>query len=165
VRRQIAVATPARGLDDDFPMTIWTSDAFHLRVRDGRALLNWPVDTPSPGGDATDLTLHRPWLADVWQKATARVPALRQASLDDDAHWAGLYEMSPDKTVLFGFAPTCPNLLLVNGSSGHGVMHSPALGQLAAELLLDGAATSVDVWPLRPTRFAEGDALPVSDLL
>ena len=165
VRRQIAVASPTPGLDDGFPMTIWTSDAFHLRVRDGRPLLNWPVDTPSPSGDPTDLGLHRPWLADVWRKATARVPALRASGLDDAAHWAGLYEMSPDKTVLFGFDPACANLLLVNGSSGHGVMHAPALGQLAAELLLDGAATSLDVTPLRPTRFREDDAQPVSDLL
>jgi glycine/D-amino acid oxidase-like deaminating enzyme len=67
--------------------------------------------------------------------------------------------------VILGHDPACPNLLLVNGSSGHGVMHSPVLGHLAAELLADGRATLLDVHPLRPTRFAEGDALPVNDLL
>lgn len=164
-RRQIGVAAPAPGLDDDFPMTIWTSDTFHLRVRDGRALLNWPVDTPGAGDDPLDLSVHQPWVDAIWQKAIGRVPALRRSAPDQAAHWAGLYEMSPDKTLIFGFDPACPNLLLANGSSGHGVMHSPAVGQLAAELLLDGATTSMDVAPLRPTRFAEGDALPVSDLL
>lgn len=161
-RRQIAVAT-GHGLADDLPMTIWVRDGFHLRVRDGQALLNWPVDTPSD--DPFSLHVHRPWVEATWAMARARVPAMARATLDDAAHWAGLYEMSPDKTVIFGHDPACPNLLLVNGSSGHGVMHSPALGALAAELLTTGRVASFDVRPLRPTRFAEGDPNPVNDLL
>jgi sarcosine oxidase subunit beta len=90
---------------------------------------------------------------------------MAHASLDPAAHWCGLYEMSPDKTVLFGYDPACANLLLVNGSSGHGVMHSPALGELAAEWIADGRVASFDVRPLRPTRFVEGDPNPVNDLL
>ena len=38
-------------------------------------------------------------------------------------------EMSPDHHVLLGPSPGIPNLYLANGSSGHGVMHAPALGQ------------------------------------
>jgi sarcosine oxidase subunit beta len=167
VRRQIAIADPAPDapLDDAFPMTIWTSDVFHLRVRDGRAILNWPVDTPSPSGDPEDLTVHRPWVDEIWAKAQGRVPPLRGGRLDDSAHYVGLYEMSPDKTLVLGLAPGCANLVLANGSSGHGVMHAPATGQLAAELALDGRVTSMDVHALRPERFAEGDALPLSSIL
>ena len=60
--------------------------------------------------------------------------------------------------------PGCPNLYLVNGSSGHGVMHAPALGQLLAEIICDGEATTLDVRALRPARFAEGEPNPVSGL-
>jgi sarcosine oxidase subunit beta len=162
-RRQIAVTTPLATLDDAFPMTIWTKEGFHLRVRDGRALLNWPVATP--GAHPTDLSLHRPWVETTWAMARARVPALRDAALDDSAHWTGLYEMSPDKTAILDRAPGCPNLVLVNGSSGHGVMHSPALGRLAAELIVDGRTTTLDIHPLRLARFAEGETHPVSDVL
>jgi sarcosine oxidase, subunit beta len=167
VRRQIGVADPAPGmpLPEDFPMTIWTSDVFHLRVRDGRALLNWPVDTPSANGDPEDLTVHRPWVDEIWEKARGRVPALRDGRLDDSAHYVGLYEMSPDKTLILGVAPGCPNMVLANGSSGHGVMHSPATGQLVSEILLDGRATAMDVHALRPERFAEGEPLPMSSIL
>lgn len=161
-RRQVAVAV-GHGLGDDLPMTVWARDAFHLRVRDGQALLNWPADTPAD--DPFSLAVHRPWVEATWAMARARVPAMARARLDDAAHWCGLYELSPDKTVVLGYDPACPNLLLVNGSSGHGVMHAPALGQLAAELLVDGRAGAFDVHPLRPTRFAEGEAHPVSDLL
>jgi hypothetical protein len=44
-------------------------------------------------------------------------------------------------------------------------MHAPALGQLLAEIMSDGAASSLDATPLRPTRFTEDDPNPVSGLL
>mgnify|MGYP002777130412 CR=1 FL=1 len=163
VRRQVCTTAPLTALDDDFPMTIWTKDAFHLRVRDGRALLNWPVDTPAARPDA--LTIHEPWVDATWAMAQARVPALAHATLDRAATWAGLYEMTPDRTAILDVAPGCDNLVLVNGSSGHGVMHSPALGPLAAELLLDGRTTTLDTTPLRLARFADGAPHPVHDVL
>ena len=53
----------------------------------------------------------------------------------------------------------------MNGSSGHGVMHAPALGQLLAEMMSDGGATTLDASALRPTRFAEGAPNPASGVL
>ena len=46
---------------------------------------------------------------------------------------------------------------IIAGYSGHGFMHGPAAGLLAAELILDGAAHSLDIQQLRFSRFAEGD--------
>jgi sarcosine oxidase subunit beta len=85
--------------------------------------------------------------------------------IDPQRCWAGLYEMSPDKLALLGLAPGSRNLYLINGASGHGVMHSPALGQLLSEILLDGRASTLDVTPLRPQRFADGTAGSVAELL
>jgi glycine/D-amino acid oxidase-like deaminating enzyme len=85
--------------------------------------------------------------------------------VDLGASWAGLYEMSPDRHAILGAAPGCGNFYFVNGSSGHGVMHAPALGHLLAEIILDGTAATLDTAPLRPSRFAEGDLNPVSELL
>jgi sarcosine oxidase subunit beta len=48
-------------------------------------------------------------------------------------------------------------MLLANGSSGHGVMHAPALGQLIAEIATHGRARTLDVHALRPSRFLEND--------
>ncbi|HZG41993.1 MAG TPA: hypothetical protein VEY93_03445, partial [Longimicrobium sp.] len=62
-------------------------------------------------------------------------------------------------------APGVKNLFLANGSSGHGVMHSPALGQLLAEIIVDGASSSMDVHPLRPSRFAEGQPISAPEFL
>jgi sarcosine oxidase subunit beta len=143
------------------PMTVWADDGFHFRVRDKRVLLLWP-DSPPPGFDATfdDTT----WLPRVLDVAYARVPRLRNVAIDPAACWAGLYEMSPDHHAIVGRAPALENLYLANGFSGHGVMHAPAIGQLIAELIIDGT-TSIDIDALRPSRFAEGKAIEGSALL
>lgn len=93
----------------------------------------------------------------IEQRLVRRVPALR--GLKVLSGYAGLYEMSPDSHAIIGWAPSAPGLLLANGFSGHGLMHSPITGKVVAEIILDGAAHTVDVTPLRPTRFAEGAAI------
>jgi sarcosine oxidase, subunit beta len=163
LRRQAAATVPCDLLPQTMPMTIFAGDGFHLRVRDGRVLLLWP--TPGVEGRPFDYSVDPGWVRQVTAMAHQRVPVLRRTQIDPAACWAGLYEMSPDKHAILGPAPGCPNLLLVNGSSCHGVMHSPALGQLLAEIMSDGTATSLDVHALRPTRFAEGQPNPVSGLL
>jgi sarcosine oxidase subunit beta len=163
LRRQAAATVPCAVLPETMPMTIFAGDGFHLRVRDSRVLLLQP--TPGIPGRPFDDSVDPAWVSEVTATARRRVPALRGIPVEPDACWAGLYEMSPDKHAILGPAPGCPNLYLVNGSSGHGVMHAPALGQLLVEIISDGAATSLDVGPLRPTRFAEGALNPVSGLL
>jgi sarcosine oxidase subunit beta len=137
------------------PMTIWAGDGFHLRVRDGRVLLLWP--TPGVTGRPFDDSVDPDWVSAVTAMAHARVPVLRSATVDRAASWAGLYEMSPDKHAILGAATGCPNLFLINGSSGHGVMHAPALGQLLSEMMCDGRASTLDVGCLDPGRFERGE--------
>ena len=163
LRRQVAATAPCDLLPDTMPMTIYAGDGFHFRVRDGRVLLLWP--TPGIEGRPFDDSVDPAWVRQVTETAHARVPVLRQSTVDPAACWAGLYEMSPDKHAILGPAPGCPNLFLINGSSGHGVMHAPALGLLLAEIMSEGQATSLDASALRPARFAEGAPNAVSGLL
>lgn len=163
LRRQVAATIPCDLLPAGMPMTIYAGDGYHLRVRDGRVLLLWP--TPGTPGAPFDTRVDDDWVADVREKTARRVPVLRDVPIDLAASWAGLYEMSPDKHAVLGPAPSCPNLYLINGSSGHGVMHAPALGQLLAEIICDGKARTLDVSALSPTRFAEGRLNHVSELL
>jgi sarcosine oxidase subunit beta len=162
LRRQVAITEPTDALPPTLPMTIW-DDGFHLRVRDGCVLLLRP--TPGDPADPWSIAVDPAWLDDIAATAPVRVPALRGVALDRARAWAGLYEMSPDHHAVLGWAPGCPNLMLVNGSSGHGVMHAPALGLLAAEIATFGAARSLDVHALRPSRFAENDPIVGSSLL
>jgi len=93
----------------------------------------------------------------IRRRLARRAPVLRDLQIV--SAYAGLYEMSPDAHAVIGWAPGAPGLLLCNGFSGHGFMHSPITGLLVAEILLDGAAHTVDITCLRPSRFAEGATL------
>jgi sarcosine oxidase subunit beta len=163
LRRQVAITTPCELLPAMMPMTIFAGDGFHLRVRDGRVMLLQP--TPGVPGRPFDTRVDPEWIDTVTETAHRRVPVLRGATIDRPGCWAGLYEVSPDKHAILGAAPACGNLFLVNGSSGHGVMHAPALGQLLAEIICDGGASTLDVAALRPSRFDEGAPNPVSGVL
>jgi sarcosine oxidase subunit beta len=163
LRRQIVPTAPFELLPATMPMTIWAGDGFHLRVRDGRVLLLWP--TPGEPDRPFDTSVDPAWIDAVVGMAHERVPILRRATIDRAGAGAGLYEMSPDKHAILGASPGCPNLYCINGSSGHGVMHAPALGQLLAEIICDGSASTLDVSGLSPSRFEEGRLNPVSELL
>jgi len=162
LRRQVAATTPSDLFPADMPMTIFAGDGFHFRVRDRRLLLLYP--TPGVTDRPFDARVDQKWVAQVATIARQRIPIFERAEIDRAACHAGLYEMSPDRHAILGAAPECANLYYINGSSGHGVMHSTALGQLLAELMVDGK-TSIDTSALAPTRFAEGRLNVSSELL
>lgn len=161
LRRQAAITAQTDAIPASMPMTIYMDTGFHLRARDGHALLCWPTDNDkhdaAPAADDD-------WLEAVRVMIDQRVPSLRNVSLDRAKSYSGFYEMSPDHHAIVGFAPECPSMFLVNGSSGHGVMHAPALGAAAAEILC-GNTPAIDVSPLSPLRFASGELLDSGGLL
>ena len=152
LKRQVALSVATDILPESMPMTIFVETGFHMRVRDGRVMFIAPSP---PGEDPLDLSVGDDYLKSVRSEAAARVPCLENLEIDRAQCYAGFYEMSPDDHAILGPAPWCENLFLANGSSGHGVMHSPALGQLLSEIICDGVASSLDVSALRPTRFSE----------
>ena len=78
------------------------------------------------------------------------------ADLEVHDGWAGLYEMTPDANALIGELPGLPfRALYATGFSGHGVMHSPATGEVVADLVL-GTTPFVDVSGFALERFAAG---------
>ena len=51
---------------------------------------------------------------------------------------AGLHADTPDRNAILGEASEVKGLFLACGFSGHGFMHSPAVGRIMAELILEG---------------------------
>ena len=70
--------------------------------------------------------------------------------------------ITPDWHPIRDKGPGIDGLFCAVGFSGHGFKLSPAISQAMAELILQGQATSVDLVPLRYSRFAEGDLLKSS---
>jgi len=94
--------------------------------------------------------------AEEWAavESIQRVPALEKARIARG--WIGHYALSPDHHAVIGAFPELAGFICVTGFSGHGFQHSPAAGMVTAELITDGRASSIDIEPLRPSRFREG---------
>jgi sarcosine oxidase subunit beta len=162
LRRQLVPTEPFDQLPKRFPMVIDMSTGFHFR-REGKGILlawNDPEETP---GFKTDFDPS--FVEKILTRAASRVPCLVDAEVNPRRAWAGLYEMTPDHHAIIGPAPNVKGLYFVNGFSGHGVMHSPASGRVAADLILYGCSDLIDASQLSVERFAAGQLLEETAVL
>jgi D-arginine dehydrogenase len=68
--------------------------------------------------------------------------------------WAGLRTFAPDRVLVVGEDPLVKGFFWLAGQGGCGIETSPAVGQIAADLLLDGRTERYDAAVLSPARFA-----------
>jgi sarcosine oxidase subunit beta len=150
IRRQLLTTTPLPELPADFPVVIDLAHniGFH---REGEGLLTGMSNPAEPPG--FDESVDEEWELLHLEMAIKRLPLLAKAGRL--AHWAGLYEVTPDNHPIYGAVPGLAGYYLVTGFSGHGFMHGPASGLLMAEIILDGRATTLDISMLDYGRFAE----------
>ncbi len=116
------------------PMTLEAGSGYHFRERDGRLLVMGP-------GDQHDFGHFREWLRRRAPRAVVEEP---------ERHWTGFYELSPDHHALVGRTER-EGVWASCGFSGHGVMHSPAIAESLAAMLL-GETPPVDISALSPLR-------------
>ncbi len=133
-------------------------NGFYTRPDSGERSLVGALDISSDqiieNPDCYDESVSPEFLAWTRSRASVRIPAMKHAF--GRGGYSGLYTLSPDSHPMLGRAPGLENLYLAAGFSGHGFKLSPAVGRGIAELLLDGAYSSLDMTPLRPERFAQG---------
>lgn len=58
--------------------------------------------------------------------------------------WAGLRSFVADRTPVAGFAPDAEGFFWLAGQGGYGIQTSPALSQLAADLIMERAPAIPD---------------------
>ena len=151
VRRQMLTTSPLPMLAPDFPFVIDFARSLYFH-REGEGLLTGMSNpNQAPGFDES---IDDKWELIHLEAAVERLPLLAHARLQ--AHWAGLYEVTPDAHPIIGRMPTRENFIVVAGYSGHGFMHGPIAGLLVAEIILDGRAHTLDITELGFERFAEG---------
>ena len=150
IRRQMVTTTPLPDLPPDFPFVIDFAQSLYFH-REGEGLLTGMSNPDQAPG--FDQTIDEAWEVKALAGAMARMPLLEQAGRLSS--WAGLYEVTPDAHPIIGGTPL-DGFFLVAGFSGHGFMHGPIAGKLMAEILLAGAAQSLDVSQLDLARFGEG---------
>lgn len=99
-------------------------------------------------------------MADALHSLAQRIPAMTDAEFRRG--WSGLFTTTPDWHPILDAVPGIEGLYCAIGFSGHGFKLSPMVGVTMAELIVEGKASSVDISPLRFTRFHEGDLLKSS---
>ncbi len=156
LRRQLAGAIATEPLPDKGPMIIDLSNGFHFRQDRNsprtHVLFAWPDPDQESGYETNYDSQFTP---KILARASNRVPSWTNLEIDQQRCRAGLYEMTPDHHAIIGEAPGVRGFFLVNGFSGHGVMHSPAAGRMAAEVVMYGESRFMDASPLGLERFAE----------
>ena len=162
LRRQLVPTEPFDQLPKRFPMVIDMSTGFHFR-REGKGILLAWNDPEETSGFKTEFDAT--FVEKILTHAASRVPVLAEAEVNPRRAWAGLYEMTPDHHAIIGPAPGVKGLYFVNGFSGHGVMHSPASGRVAADLILQGHSELIDATQLGVERFQEGRTLEETAVL
>jgi sarcosine oxidase subunit beta len=150
LRRQILTTTPLPAVPADFPFVIDFAQSLYFH-REGAGLLTGqsnPHEQPGFGQEVDPA-----WELAHMEAAIQRLPLLAEAGRA--AHWAGLYEVTPDAHPIIGGVPALGGYYVVAGFSGHGFMHGPGAGLLLSEIILDGRAHTLDIAALDYARFAE----------
>jgi sarcosine oxidase subunit beta len=150
IRRQLLTTTPLPESPADFPVVIDLAQGIGFH-REGDGLLTGMSNPNEPPG--FDESVDEAWELLHLEAAIKRLPLLAEAGRL--AHWAGLYEVTPDNHPIYGAVPDVAGYYLVTGFSGHGFMHGPGSGLLLAEIILDGQASTLDISMLDYRRFAE----------
>lgn len=124
-------------------------EIIHAGSLAGEELKN-PVD-PDDYNESAD----NDWLPKVRQRLSRRVPAMHRCY--GRGGYGALYAITPDWHPILDRVPGLEGAYCAVGFSGHGFKMSPIVGQLMAELIVDGQAKEIDIAPLRLARFAEQD--------
>ncbi len=97
--------------------------------------------------DTLDTQVHPDEIADMRAYLHGRVPGLSGDYLRGEPC---LYTTTPDQHFVIDTMPEHPEVVVVGGFSGHGFKFVPVVGELVAELLLDGKPSlPLDLFSLR----------------
>jgi D-arginine dehydrogenase len=151
-RRTIVTFEPPPDLDvSGWPLVISEADQIYFSPESTGMLLS-PMDQvpirpcdPQPDDETIAAAIER-----------LRVLAPRLVPRALKRKWAGLRTFSPDSLPVVGEDPKVRGFFWLAGQAGFGIESSPALGEIAADLLVYGAISKFDASLLSPERFALG---------
>ena len=159
-RSALIIAAPAAIDPARWPMVIDIDEQFYFKPDAGRLLLSPANEDPSPPCDAVPDELDLAIAVDRFERATTH-PVERILR-----RWAGLRSFVPDRTPVVGFAADVPSFFWLAAQGGYGIETAPALGALAASLVLgqgtpaDLARHGVDAALLDPARLRRPPGRP-----
>ncbi|CAN5547511.1 FAD-binding oxidoreductase [soil metagenome] len=155
IRRNLAFVRSPGHPTDLIPMCVDVDTGVLVRREVGGGyLIAYSNPTDEPGWETT---VDPRLLDEVAERISNRFPLVSGLPLDPRHCWAGLYPETEDHHAVVGVSGEVEGFVQCVGFGGHGIMHSPAAGRAAAELITRGTCHSFDLHVLRLARFAEGD--------
>ncbi len=139
-RRQVFVLRAPIGFPTSIPLTVDADSGWYVHADRSGSLLCGGTDRDTRPGleEVVDWSGFGP----VCEAMQRRMPALLEAEVI--RAYAGIRALTPDLHPILGPVDGWPGLYLACGMSGHGIMHSPAVGRLVAEWVVLGRPES---WP------------------
>ncbi len=156
VRRNLACTDPVEGYPAVIPMCVDLDTGVLIRREGPGFLIAYSNPSDPPGKDTS---LDPRFLEQVAERIGNRFQFLENAPIREKSCWAGLYPETPDHHAIVGPTPGMPRFLHSVGFGGHGIMHSMAAARAITELVTQGRSTTLDIHPLRFSRFDEGDLI------
>jgi D-arginine dehydrogenase len=148
-RRTIVTFAAPAGVDvRGWPLLSNESQRLYFGPESGGLLVSPMDETPMPPCDAAPDELV---IAEALDRLAKLAPRLAPKTVRRT--WAGLRTFAPDRVLVVGQDPTLRGFFWLAGQGGCGIETSPAVGQIAADLLLDGHTTRFPAALLAPTRF------------
>jgi D-arginine dehydrogenase len=135
MNRHLFVTAPLDWVEPRWPC-IWDgARGLYFRPESGGLLLCCCDETPArPGDYGEDPAV----LSELARKLSDLQPDLGELAIRSS--WVGQRVFAPDRGFVIGFDPRDRHVFHVAGLGGHGVTASPAVGRLAASLILGDAA-------------------------
>ena len=113
-----------------WPLVIDAQESFYFKPDAGVLLLSPANEDPVVAQDVQPEELDVAIAVDRIEAATRL--QIRQVR----RQWAGLRSFVADKSPVLGFAPDAPGFFWLAGQGGYGIQTAPAMGELAAALVL-----------------------------
>jgi sarcosine oxidase len=162
-RKRFIYVFDCREPPEKAPLTIDATGVFFRPEGAGFVCGVSPPESEDP--DCLDFELdYAPYEAVVWPTLAARVPAF--AAIKLTRAWACQYDYNTlDQNAIIGPHADCPNFLLANGFSGHGLQQSPAAGRALAELIVHNGFRSIDLARVGFARVRRNEPLKESNIV
>lgn len=150
MRRTIITFAAPEGIDPrGWPLVHDESNRLYYKPESG-GFLACPMDEQTM--EPCDAQPDEVVVAQTIDKLTRLAPALVPRSIQ--RRWAGLRTFAPDRIVVIGEDARVKGFFWLAGQGGCGIETSPAVGRIAADLLVRGCTDLVDASVYSPRRFA-----------
>ncbi|GAB4539651.1 MAG: FAD-binding oxidoreductase [Anaerolineae bacterium] len=135
------------------------ADEVYIRPETGQLMLVGSIEPEEaeeevPDPDSFNERVDFDVVVEFSERVARRYPLMEQGA--SAGGWASLYDITPDWHAIMGALPGVEGLYCVAGTSGHGFKLGPAVGEMMADLIVNGEKPDADINLFSPRRFTEG---------